>query len=168
MPQHRILIVEDDPEMRALLVEGIDTSHEFRLTTAATCSAAQALVGREHFDIVVLDLGLPDVEGCDGVSTLRESFSGPILVLSGRSAECDVVSALEAGATDYVNKPFRFPILIARIRAQIRAAEAANSTVFKVGPYTYRATARMLVTANGSKLKLTEKESAILQYLVPS
>jgi DNA-binding response OmpR family regulator len=119
MPQHRILIVEDDPEMRALLVEGIDTSHEFRLTTAATCSAAQALVGREHFDIVVLDLGLPDVDGCEGVATLRESFSGPILVLSGRSAECDVVSALEAGATDYVNKPFRFPILIARIALRL-------------------------------------------------
>jgi DNA-binding response OmpR family regulator len=113
-----------------------------------------------------MDVGLPDMDGRDAVRQLRrDGFRGPIIMLTGQASDADTVLGLESGANDYVVKPFKFAVLLARIRAQLRQHEASEDAVFRIGPYTFRPGAKILVSEKGSKLKLTEKETAILRYL---
>ena len=106
------------------------------------------------------------MNGRDAVKRLREEgFRGPVVMLTAQASDADVVTGLDAGANDYVAKPFKFAVLLARIRAQLRAHEASEDAVFTIGPYTFRPGAKILVSERGSKLKLTEKETAILRYL---
>jgi DNA-binding response OmpR family regulator len=86
-------------------------------------------------------------------------------MLTGQGSETDTVLGLESGANDYVTKPFKFAVLLARIRAHLRQYEASEDAVFQIGPYTFRPGAKLLTNPKGSKLKLTEKETAILRYL---
>jgi DNA-binding response OmpR family regulator len=86
-------------------------------------------------------------------------------MLTGQGSDADTVLGLESGANDYVVKPFKFAVLLARIRAQLRQHEASEDAIFRIGPYTFRPGAKILVNEKGSKLKLTEKETAILRYL---
>jgi DNA-binding response OmpR family regulator len=86
-------------------------------------------------------------------------------MLTAQSADSDIVAGLDAGANDYVAKPFKFAVLLARIRAQLRQQEASEDAAFRIGPYTFRPGAKILVSDKGSKLKLTEKETAILRFL---
>ena len=95
----------------------------------------------------------------------RNGFRGPVIMLTAQDSEEDTVATLEAGANDYVTKPFKFAVLLARIRAHLRQHEASEDAVFQIGPYTFRPSAKMLVGERGSKLKLTEKETAILRFL---
>jgi hypothetical protein len=88
-----------------------------------------------------------------------------VIVLTAQGSDADAVLGLEAGANDYVVKPFKFAVLLARIRAQLRQYEASEDAIFQIGPYTFRPGAKLLVNDRGSKLKLTEKETAILRYL---
>ncbi len=113
-----------------------------------------------------MDVGLPDMDGRDAVRQMRrDGFRGPIIMLTGQGSDSDTVLGLESGANDYVVKPFKFAVLLARIRAQLRQHEASEDAVFRIGPYTFRPGAKILVSEKGSKLKLTEKETAILRYL---
>jgi DNA-binding response OmpR family regulator len=95
----------------------------------------------------------------------RNGFRSPIIMLTAQASDADTVLGLEAGANDYVVKPFKFAVLLARIRAQLRQYEASEDAVFQIGPYTFRPGAKLLVSEKGSKLKLTEKETAILRFL---
>jgi DNA-binding response OmpR family regulator len=113
-----------------------------------------------------MDVGLPDMDGREAVRLMRRSgFRSPVIMLTGHDSESDTVLGLEAGANDYVVKPFRFAVLLARIRAHLRQHEASEDAVFSIGPYTFRPSAKLLVSQQGSKLKLTEKETAILRFL---
>ncbi len=113
-----------------------------------------------------MDVGLPDMDGRDAVRVLRKNgFKAPVIMLTGHDTDSDTILGLEAGANDYVSKPFRFAVLLARIRAQLRSHEASEDAVFPVGPYTFRPGAKLLVTQRGTKIRLTEKETAILRYL---
>ena len=95
----------------------------------------------------------------------RNGFRSPVIMLTGQGSDADTVMGLEAGANDYVAKPFKFAVLLARIRAQLRQYEASEDAVFQIGPYTFRPGSKLLANDKGSKLKLTEKETAILRYL---
>ena len=95
----------------------------------------------------------------------RNGFRSPVIMLTAQGSDADTVLGLEAGANDYVVKPFKFAVLLARIRAQLRQYEASEDAVFQIGPYTFRPGSKLLTTDKGSKLKLTEKETAILRYL---
>ena len=86
-------------------------------------------------------------------------------MLTGQTGDADTILGLEAGANDYVAKPFKFAVLLARVRAQLRQHEASEDAVFTVGPYTFSPSSKLLTAARGSKVKLTEKETAILRYL---
>jgi DNA-binding response OmpR family regulator len=162
----RLLLVEDDPDLRDTLVEQLDLCGEFEVASVDTATAAGAAVRATPIDLVIMDVGLPDMDGRDAVRQFRrDGFRGSIIMLTAQSSDADVVIGLDAGANDYVAKPFKFAVLLARIRAQLRQHEASEDATFRIGPYTFRPGAKVLVTEKGSKLRLTEKETAILRYL---
>ncbi|MFC0284454.1 response regulator transcription factor [Camelimonas abortus] len=161
-----ILIVDDEKELRDTLSEQLLLNDEFSVECAETAGAAIKLVADRRVDLVVMDLGLPDMDGRDAVRQMRQNgFKSPIIVLTGYDTDTDTILSLDAGANDFVVKPFRFAVLLARIRAQLRQHEASEDAVFTIGPYTFRPSAKLLINGRGSKLKLTEKETAILRFL---
>lgn len=161
-----ILIVDDEADFRETLAEQLALTEEFSIGTAETAAQALSQAKAERFDLVIMDVGLPDMDGREAVKLLRKGgFKSPVIVLTGHASDADTVLGLEAGANDYVVKPFKFAVLLARIRAQLRQHEASEDAIFTIGPYTFRPSAKLLVNEKGSKLKLTEKETAILRYL---
>ena len=162
-----ILVVDDDVELSAALAEQLAMHDEFDAATADNAGRAIAAVEEGRVDLVVMDVGLPDMDGREAVAHMRrKGFRAPIIMLTGHDSEADTVQGLESGANDYVVKPFRFAVLLARIRAQLRTHEASDDAMFEVGAYTFRPGAKLLVSAGGSRLKLTEKETAILRFLL--
>ena len=165
----KILVVDDEAELRQALAEQLALHEEFETETAETAQVAVQKAKNGHFDLVIMDVGLPDMDGREAVKILRKSgFKAPVIMLTGHDADSDTILGLEAGANDYVTKPFRFAVLLARIRAQLRSHEASEDAVFPVGPYSFRPGAKLLVNERGSKVRLTEKETAILRYLYRS
>jgi DNA-binding response OmpR family regulator len=166
MPNTRkILVVDDDSELRVALTEQL-LLHEFHAVAAENGSEGVQAVKVEQIDLVVMDVGLPDIDGREVVRILRKNgFKAPIIMLTGHGADSDIVLGLESGANDYVTKPFRFAVLLARIRAQLRLHEASENISFTIGPYTFRPSAKHLLNPKGGKVRLTEKETSILRYL---
>jgi DNA-binding response OmpR family regulator len=165
----KILVVDDDPQLREALVEQLALQQEFETETAETAQAALQSAKNGNIDLVLMDVGLPDMDGREAVRVLRKNgFKAPVIMLTGHDSESDTVLGLDAGANDYVAKPFRFAVLLARIRAQLRSHEASEDAVFAIGPYSFRPGAKMLINDRGSKVRLTEKETAILRYLYRS
>ena len=170
MPGERpILIVDDDATLRETLVEQLQVDGEFTAAEAATISEAEAMVtGKEsRFDALILDVGLPDGDGRDLCASLRkQGMRMPIIMLTGSDDEDDVVRGLDAGANDYIAKPFRLAELLARLRAQLRIFENSEDAVFNIGPYTFRPSAKLLQEPiKNRRIRLTEKEAAILKFL---
>ncbi|BBF94729.1 response regulator transcription factor [Blastochloris tepida] len=162
----KILVVDDDEDLRTALVEQLDLHKEFETVATETAKAGIEAAKAGHIDLVIMDVGLPDMDGRDAVRELRQAgFKSPVIMLTGHDADSDTILGLEAGANDYVVKPFRFAVLLARIRAQLRQHDASEDAVFTVGPYSFRPSQKLLITAKGSKIRLTEKETAILRYL---
>lgn len=162
----RLLVVDDDQDLRDTLAEQLGLYDEFEVKTAETAGEAVSGVKGERIDLAIMDVGLPDMDGRDAVKVMRRNgFRSPIIMLTAQAGDADTVMGLEAGANDYVVKPFKFAVLLARIRAQLRQHEASEDAVFQIGPYTFRPGAKLLLNERGSKLKLTEKETAILRFL---
>lgn len=162
----KILIVEDDADLRQTLSEQIELHEEFEPVPAVDAAEAIRKVKDEHIDLVLMDVGLPDMDGREAVKQVRANgYRGPVIMLTGHDSEADTIFGLEAGANDYVTKPFRFAVLLARIRAQLRSHEASEDAVFSIGPFTFRPSTKLLTNERGSKVRLTEKETAILRYL---
>ena len=162
----KILIVDDDSDMRDALVEQLALHEEFEAVAAENATKGVQIARAGHVDLVIMDVGLPDVDGREAVRILRKNgFKAPIIMLTGHDTDSDTILGLEAGANDYITKPFRFAVLLARIRAQLRQHEASEDAVFAIGPYTFRPSSKLLVNPKGGKVRLTEKETAILRYL---
>ncbi|WP_029005944.1 response regulator transcription factor [Azorhizobium doebereinerae] len=162
----KILVVEDDPELRDALIEQLALQDEFEAIPAGSAQEALDAAKNGAVDLVIMDVGLPDMDGRDAVRQMRRNgFKAPIIMLTGHDTDSDTILGLEAGANDYIAKPFRFAVLLARLRAQMRSHEASEDAVFAIGPYSFRPGAKMLLTDRGSKIRLTEKETAILRYL---
>jgi DNA-binding response OmpR family regulator len=162
----KILIVDDDAELRDALVEQLALHDEFEASAVDTAAAAIAAAKAGQIDLVIMDVGLPDADGREAVRILRKNgFKAPVIMLTGHDTDSDTILGLESGANDYVAKPFRFAVLLARIRAQLRQHEASEDAVFSIGPYTFRPSSRLLLSPKGNKVRLTEKETAILRYL---
>ncbi len=164
-----ILIVDDDATLRETLVEQLEVDGEFAASEAATVSQAEAMVTAKdaRFDALILDVGLPDGDGRDLCASLRKAgLRMPIIMLTGSDDEADVVRGLDAGANDYIAKPFRLAELLARLRAQVRIFENSEDAVFTIGPYTFRPSAKLLQEpVKNRRIRLTEKEAAILKFL---
>jgi DNA-binding response OmpR family regulator len=167
MPNTRkILIVDDDPELRDGLTEQLSLHEEFEAVAAENGSKGVQAAKAGQIDLVIMDVGLPDIDGREAVRILRKNgFKAPIIMLTGHNTDSDTILGLETGANDYVTKPFRFAVLLARIRAQLRQHEASEDAVFTIGPYTFRPRSKILLNSNGSKMRLTDKETGILRYL---
>ncbi len=162
----KILIVDDDADLRDALVEQIALHDEFEAAAVDTATKGVQAAKNGHIDLVIMDVGLPDLDGREAVRILRKSgFKAPVIMLTGHDTDSDTILGLESGANDYVVKPFRFAVLLARIRAQLRQHEASEDAVFSIGPYTFRPSSKLLMHPKGSKVRLTEKETAILRYL---
>ncbi len=162
----RILIVDDDADLRNALVEQLALHPEFQVEAVDTAETALKTIPDSPPDLVIMDVGLPDLDGREAVKRLRrDGYRRPIIMLTAHDSDADAVAGLNSGANDYVGKPFRFVVLLARIRSQLRQYEASEDAEFQVGPYTFRPTSKNLVDARGVKLRLTEKEAAILRYL---
>jgi DNA-binding response OmpR family regulator len=95
----------------------------------------------------------------------KNGFKAPIIMLTGYGTDSDSILGLDSGANDYVTKPFRFPVLLARVRAQLRQHETSEDVVFTIGPYVFRPRSKLLLNPKGSKVRLSEKENSILRYL---
>jgi DNA-binding response OmpR family regulator len=168
-PLRQILIIEDDAALRATLAEQILLDGEFSADEAESVAEAEAKLASAdaHYDAILLDVGLPDADGRDFCAKLRrDGRSMPVIMVTGADAEQDVVRGLDAGANDYMAKPFRTPELLARVRAQLRVFDNSEAAVFLIGPYVFRPSARLLQEpARNRKLRLTDKECAILKFL---
>ncbi|HXE15905.1 MAG TPA: response regulator transcription factor [Stellaceae bacterium] len=164
---HRILIVDDDDMLRHALAEQLQLHEEFAVDEAATAARALDLAKTQRFDAVLLDVGLPDMDGRALCRLLRRNgVRAPVLMLTGADSDADTILGLDAGANDYITKPFRLDVLLARLRAQLRQHEASEDAVFTIGPYTFRPSAKLLTVEGGKqKIRLTEKETAILKFL---
>ena len=166
-PQVRVLVVDDEPPIRRLLHTSL-SAHGYQVIEAATGRAARNEVARAKPDVIVLDLGLPDVNGQDLVRELREKGSAiPIIILSSRSDEKGKVEALDLGADDYVTKPFGVDELIARIRAALRhqLQQQGEKPIFKTGDLSVDLV-RRIVKVRDSEVKLSPREYDILRLLV--
>jgi DNA-binding response OmpR family regulator len=162
----QLLIVDDDADLRQALVEQLVLHPEFQVQAVETAEAALDAVATTAPDLIIMDVGLPDLDGREAVKRMRrDGYRRPIIMLTAHDSDVDAVSGLDSGANDYVGKPFRFIVLMARIRSQLRQYEASEDAEFQVGPYTFRPTSKNLVDPQGVKLRLTEKEAAILRYL---
>ncbi len=164
-----MLIVDDDTGLSATLAEQLSLDGEFAPVEAASLAEAEAKLTADgaRFDLVLLDIRLPDGDGREYCARLRRAgFRMPVVMLTGADSEADVVSGLDAGANDFIVKPFRLNELLARIRAQLRGYDSSEDAVFKVGPYLFRPSAKQLHDqAKGRRIRLTEKEAAILKFL---
>jgi DNA-binding response OmpR family regulator len=164
-----ILIVDDDRALRSLLVEQFAVDGEFTAVEAGSVGEAETCLGNvdNRFEAIILDVGLPDGDGRDYCARLRrQGVKLPIVMLTGSDDESDVVRGLDAGANDYIAKPFRLAELLARLRAQVRIFENSEDAVFTIGPYTFRPSAKLLQEpARNRRIRLTEKEAAILKFL---
>src|SRR5579875_379772 len=163
----KVLIVDDDQALRQSLREQLQLHEEFQTDEAEIGARALEKARAEHFDAILLDVGLPDIDGREVCRLLRrDGFKSPIIMLTGAITDSDTILGLDAGANDYVTKPFRLGVLLARLRAQLRQHEQSEDAVFTIGPYTFRPAAKLLLeTGTNKKVRLTEKEAAILKYL---
>jgi DNA-binding response OmpR family regulator len=162
----KILLVDDDDDLREALGEQLLMTEDFDVFEAANGAEAMAQVKAGLFDLVILDVGLPDTDGRELCKVLRkQGVKAPIMMLTGHDTDADTILGLDSGANDYVTKPFKFPVLLARIRAQLRTHEASEDAVFQLGPYTFKPAQKLLLTEDQKKVRLTEKETNILKYL---
>lgn len=163
----RILLVDDDDLLRDTLVDQFAMHDEFAVEAMAAAAPAIAKVKAEaHIDLVLLDIGLPDMDGRDACMVMRKNgFKSPIIMLTGADTDADTILGLNAGANDYVTKPFKFAVLLARVRAHLRSHEQNEDAIFRIGPYEFRPAVKMLVTENDRRIRLTEKETSILKFL---
>ncbi len=163
----RILLVEDDPSVAASVVDGL-VNASMDVEHVATGKEAISKALSENFELILLDLGLPDMDGQDVCRSVREKSSTPIIILSARSEEIDRVLALEFGADDYMVKPFGMRELVARIRAVVRRANSVDVTppnaTQDIGPLSIDRRSQK-VFVNGEDVYLTPKEFDLLAYL---
>ncbi|SLN42824.1 response regulator transcription factor [Roseisalinus antarcticus] len=165
----KILLVDDDDDLREALSEQLVMTEDFDVFEAGNGSEAMTRAKEQHHDLVILDVGLPDTDGRELCRLMRkQGVKSPILMLTGHDTDSDQILGLDAGANDYVTKPFKFPVLLARIRAQLRTHEQSEDAVFALGPYSFRPAQKMLLNDDEKKIRLTEKETNILKFLYRS
>jgi len=162
-----VLILDDDPAFLGMLADEL-LEAGFSPTQAATVADAEDLVlrGPTRFEALLLDVELPDGDGRDLCARLRKGgLRVPVIMLTGSDGEDDIVRGLESGAHDYVAKPFRPGVLIARLRTQLRLHENSMDAVFNLGPWQFHPAQKLLRNDRGVKVWLTAKEVDILRHL---
>ena len=167
MSGRRILIVDDDEALCASLGEQLQLHGEFIAVRSTSGAAALKVVKEQHFDAIIMDVGLSDIDGHEVCRLMRcGGVKAPVIMLGGQVTEADQALILNSGANDYVAKPFRLNVLLARLRAPLRQHERGADAIFTIGPYSFRPASKLLLReVDNKKVRLTEKETAILKYL---
>jgi len=160
-------LVGDDDVLRESLAEQLELHEEFEPKGVGTAKEGLDLVKDEYFDVILLDVGLQDMGGREACRLMRRGgVKSPIIMLTRSDMDADTILGLDAGANDYINKPFRLGALLARIRVQLRQHQQSEDAVFSIGRYTFKPSAKMLIEdASEKKVRLTEKETSILKFL---
>lgn len=163
----RVLLVDDDDSLRQMLSEQLQLHEDFDVVEADGATTALDAAQKDSFDVVILDVGLPDMDGRDVCRLMRkQGVKCPIIMLTGADTDADTILGLDAGANDYITKPFRLGVLLARVRAHLRQHEQSEDAVFTVGPYSFQPAAKMLVESEtDKKVRLTDKETNIIKFL---
>jgi len=170
MSGKKILLVDDDEILRQSLEEQLQLHEEFVTASSSNATDAIERTKSEYFDAILLDVGLPDMDGREACRLMRRNgVKTPVIMLTAAGTDADTILGLDAGANDYVTKPFRLNVLLARLRAQLRQHEQSEDAVFNVGHYTFMPSSKILLDEEtNKKVRLTEKETAILKYLYRS
>jgi len=162
----RVLLVEDDAMLSASLAEQLAQEASYEVVTAGDCAAARAAQVEGLYEFMILDVGLPDGDGRDLCREFRDrGVTCPIVLLTAAASDADTIKGLDSGANDYVTKPFRFAVLMARVHAHLRSHDRSEEAMYRIGPYTFRPSAKLLLDEKSRKIRLTEKETNILKYL---
>ncbi|MCW8916431.1 MAG: response regulator transcription factor [Magnetovibrio sp.] len=171
----RILIIDADEVLTEMLTQELTAMEGFLCTAAHSGAEGLSLAENSYYDLVILDVELPEMGGREVCRRLRAAGTqAPIIMLTAADSDTDTIRGLNAGATDYVAKPFKLGVLVARIRAHIRQFEHSDEAVLGIGPFDFRPGAKMLQTTNpdptnggdtGHQIRLTDKESQILKFL---
>ena len=165
----KVLLIDDDEDLRQALSEQLLMTEDFDVHEGASGTEALEKIKQHSYDLLVLDVGLPDTDGRELCRLIRkQGVKCPILMLTGHDTDSDTILGLDAGANDYITKPFKFAVLLARMRAQLRQHELSEDAIFVLGPYTFKPSLKLLVTSDGKKIRLTEKETNILKFLYRS
>jgi DNA-binding response OmpR family regulator len=161
-----IMIVDDDADLRGALAEQLELHEDFRPQQADCAGEGLKLALESQADIVLLSMKLPDMDSAAACRMMRDAgMRAPVILLAAANEDSQALLGLDAGATDYITKPFKFSVLLARMRAHLRSHEQSEDANFQIGPYEFRPAAKMLVDGEGRKVRLTEKETSILRYL---
>ena len=166
---YTVLIIEDEKNISDFMSKALK-SNDYRVITAVSGKAGLSLISSQCPDIILLDLGLPDMDGNDVITSVREWTSSPIIVISARTDERDKVTALDLGADDYITKPFGTPELLARIRASLRHSNRMDSSsALYIRPYQCRGLVldfdKRMLTVDGEEVHLTQIEYKIVAFL---
>ncbi|HCK19863.1 MAG TPA: DNA-binding response regulator [Thalassospira sp.] len=163
----QVLVVEDDAALSQSLTEQLRLHEDFECVVANSGKEALDLAKDSYFDVILLDVGLPDMDGREACRLMRRNgVKSPIVMLTRSETDADITLDLDAGANDYIRKPLRLGVLLARIRAQLRQHQQSEDAAFSIGPYTFKPSAKMLVLDESEKkVRLTEKETSILKFL---
>jgi DNA-binding response OmpR family regulator len=162
----RVLLLDDDVMLRRSLAEQLASDGSYAIVEASTCTDARGRAKDGLYEFMILDVGLPDGDGRALCREMREGgVTCPIILLTASDGDADTIEGLNSGANDYVTKPFRFAVLMARIHAHLRSHGQSEDAVYRIGPYTFRPSAKILLDANAKKIRLTEKETNILKFL---
>jgi len=164
-----LLLIDDDADLRAALIEQLEHSEGFVVESAGTIKEGRALAEAGKAALIILDVDLPDGDGRDACREMRQAgITTPIIMLSGADQDNDQVRGLDSGANDYVTKPFKFAVLLARIRTHMRLHESSMDAVLSIGGYEFRPASRTLTGPRDKEIRLTDKETNILKYLYRS
>ncbi len=161
-----LLLVDDDNDLREALAEQFDLYEGYSVLQAENAATGVKLAETERVDMILLDVDMPDMDGREACKLMRaRGVRAPIIMLTGQDTDADTILGLDSGANDYVTKPFKFSVLLARVRAHLRSFEQSEDATFEVGPYEFRPSMKLLVREDERKIRLTEKETNILKYL---
>ena len=156
----RVLLVDDDTMLRGSLAEQLAAQGEYAPVEAGSAAEGRQMARDGLYEFMILDVGLPDGDGRKLCRSLREDgITCPIVLLTAADSDADTIEGLEAGANDYITKPFRFAVLMARIHAHLRNHEQSEEAIYRIGPYTFRPSAKLLLDQQDKKIRLTEKET---------
>jgi DNA-binding response OmpR family regulator len=160
----RVFLVDDDDMLRESLAEQF-AAGGFEPVGAASADEARSRGLDGLFEFMILDVSLPDGDGRDVCREFRaQGVTCPILMLTASGSDEDTIAGLNAGANDYIAKPFRFAVLMARVEAHLRSHETSEEAIYRIGPYTFRPSAKLLLEGD-KRIRLTEKETNILKFL---
>ncbi|KAA5803441.1 response regulator transcription factor [Alkalicaulis satelles] len=166
MTPRTILLVDDDDLLREALAEQFGFEDGFTVLTAPEARPGMEIARSQPVDLIILDVGLPDLDGREACRELRqEGVATPIILLTAQSGDEDHIEGLRAGADDFLAKPISFVVLLERVHTQLKRHQASEDAVLPLGPYRFKPAMKQLLTADEKKIRLTEKETGILRYL---